>query len=151
MSSIVALALYQEFKTRIKATWRKTVSSLAQIREQMCLKTHFQYEFSFLGRFGHSGLQIKNPNCHKYRPITNERENVYSKFLLIKCSKKYFIFSSAYYLIIWDIMLIWFFLLQKIEKMSRYCSGCDRLLTKFSLGNCSFFVGGVSFLIWWTC
>ena len=26
-----------------------------QIREQMCLETHFQYEFSFLGRFGQSG------------------------------------------------------------------------------------------------
>ena len=39
----------------------------AQIREQMCLETHFQYEFSFLGRFGQSGLQRKkNPNCHKY-------------------------------------------------------------------------------------
>ena len=36
-----------------------------------------------------------------YRPITNERENVYSKFLLMKSSKKYFIFSSACYLIIW--------------------------------------------------
>ena len=30
-----------------------------------------------------------------YRPITNERENVYSKFLVIKSTKKYFIFSSA--------------------------------------------------------
>ena len=36
-----------------------------------------------------------------YRLITNERENVYSKFLLIKSSKKYYIFSSACYLIIW--------------------------------------------------
>ena len=36
-----------------------------------------------------------------YRPITNERENVYSKFLLMKSSKKYFIFSSACCLIIW--------------------------------------------------
>ena len=36
-----------------------------------------------------------------YRPIENERENVYSKFLLMKSSKKYFIFSSACYLIIW--------------------------------------------------
>ena len=25
----------------------------------MCLKTHFQYEFSILGRFGQSGLQRK--------------------------------------------------------------------------------------------
>ena len=32
---------------------------LAQIREQMCLETHFQYEFSILGRFGQSGLQRK--------------------------------------------------------------------------------------------
>ena len=31
------------------------------------IKTHFQYDFSFLGRFGQSGLQRKkNPNCHKY-------------------------------------------------------------------------------------
>ena len=36
-----------------------------------------------------------------YRPITNERENVYSKFLLMKSSKKIFIFSSACCLIIW--------------------------------------------------
>ena len=36
-----------------------------------------------------------------YRLITNERENVYSKILLMKSSKKYFIFSSACYLIIW--------------------------------------------------
>ena len=39
----------------------------AQIREQMCLETNFQYKFSFLGRFGQSGLQRKkNPNCYKY-------------------------------------------------------------------------------------
>ena len=31
----------------------------AQIREQMCLETNFQYKFSFLGRFGQSGLQRK--------------------------------------------------------------------------------------------
>ena len=31
----------------------------AQIREQMRLETHFQYEFPILGRFGQSGLQIK--------------------------------------------------------------------------------------------
>ena len=37
----------------------------------------------------------------KYRPIENERENVYSKFLLMKSSKKYSIFSCACYLIIW--------------------------------------------------
>ena len=36
-----------------------------------------------------------------YIPITNERENVHSKFLLMKSSKKYFIFSFACYLIIW--------------------------------------------------
>ena len=36
-----------------------------------------------------------------YRPIENERENVYSKILLMKSSKNYFIFSSACYLIIW--------------------------------------------------
>ena len=30
-----------------------------QIREQMSLKTHFQYEFSILGRFGQSRLQRK--------------------------------------------------------------------------------------------
>ena len=30
-----------------------------QIREQMCLETHFQYEFSILGCFGQSGLQRK--------------------------------------------------------------------------------------------
>jgi hypothetical protein len=40
-------------------------------------------------------------NEHIYRPIENERENVYSKFLLMKISKNYFIFSSACYLIIW--------------------------------------------------
>jgi hypothetical protein len=33
----------------------------------MSLETHFQYENSVLGRFGHSGLQRKkNPNCHNY-------------------------------------------------------------------------------------
>ena len=38
-----------------------------QIREQMCLETHFQYEFSILGHFGKSGSrEKKNPNCHKY-------------------------------------------------------------------------------------
>ena len=36
-----------------------------------------------------------------YRPIENERENVYLKFLLMKSSKKYVIFSSACYLIVW--------------------------------------------------
>ena len=36
-----------------------------------------------------------------YRPIENERENVYLKFLLTKSSKKYVIFSSACYLIVW--------------------------------------------------
>ena len=36
-----------------------------------------------------------------YRLIENERENVYSKFLQMKSSKKCFIFSSACYLIIW--------------------------------------------------
>jgi hypothetical protein len=30
-----------------------------QIREQMCLETHFQYEFPTLGSFGQSGLQRK--------------------------------------------------------------------------------------------
>jgi len=35
-----------------------------------------------------------------YRPIENERENVYSKFLLMKSSKKCLIFSTACYLII---------------------------------------------------
>ena len=29
-----------------------------QIREHMCLETHFQNEFSFLGRFGQSGLLL---------------------------------------------------------------------------------------------
>ena len=28
---------------------------MSQIREQMCLETHFQYEFSFLGSFGAFG------------------------------------------------------------------------------------------------
>ena len=34
--------------------------------EQMCLETHFQYEFSILGCFGQSGLQRekKITNCH---------------------------------------------------------------------------------------
>ena len=31
----------------------------AQIREQMCLETHFQSENSVLGRFGQSGVQRK--------------------------------------------------------------------------------------------
>ena len=30
-----------------------------QIRKQMCLETHLQYENSVLGRFGQSGLQKK--------------------------------------------------------------------------------------------
>ena len=33
------------------------IDNISQIREQMCLETHFQYEFSFLGHFGQSGLQ----------------------------------------------------------------------------------------------
>ena len=38
----------------------------SQIRELMCLETHFQFEFLILGRFGQSGLQRKkNQNCHK--------------------------------------------------------------------------------------
>jgi hypothetical protein len=38
-----------------------------QIREQMCLEAHFQYENSVFGRFGQSGLQRKKHlNCHKY-------------------------------------------------------------------------------------
>ena len=45
-----------------------------------------------------------------YRPITNERENVHSKFLLMKSSKKkHFIFSSACYLTIWLMILPNFF------------------------------------------
>jgi hypothetical protein len=36
-----------------------------------------------------------------YRPITNERENVYSKILLMKSSKNFFNFSPACCLIIW--------------------------------------------------
>ena len=36
-----------------------------------------------------------------YRLIGNERENVYPKFLLVKSSKKVFIFLPAFYLIIW--------------------------------------------------
>ena len=35
-----------------------------QIREQMCLQTHFQDEFSILGSQG--CREKKNPNCHKY-------------------------------------------------------------------------------------
>ena len=51
-------------------------------------------------------LQWKRDTCkkctlYKYRPITNERENVYSKILLMKSSKKLFIFSFACYLMIW--------------------------------------------------
>ena len=30
-----------------------------QIREQMCLETHFQYEFTILGRFGQSAAEKK--------------------------------------------------------------------------------------------
>jgi hypothetical protein len=43
-------------------------------------------------------MALRKKDCQfeqKYRPITNERENVYSKFLLMKSSKKYFNFSSA--------------------------------------------------------
>ena len=29
----------------------------SQIKEQICLEKHFQYEFSILGRFGQPGLQ----------------------------------------------------------------------------------------------
>ena len=36
-----------------------------------------------------------------YKPIRNERENVYSKFLLMKSLKKWFNFLPAFYLIIW--------------------------------------------------
>ena len=57
--SCVGIVPRIQVKTRIKATWRKTVSSLAQIRKQMYLDTHFRYEFLFLGHLGHSGLQIK--------------------------------------------------------------------------------------------
>ena len=33
----------------------------------MCLEINFLHEFSFLDRFGQSGLQgEKNPTCHKY-------------------------------------------------------------------------------------
>ena len=38
-----------------------------QIREQMFLEIHFQYEYSILGNFGQSGLmRKKNPNHLKY-------------------------------------------------------------------------------------
>ena len=36
-----------------------TGACASQIREQMCLETHFQYEFSFLGSLRKSGLQRK--------------------------------------------------------------------------------------------
>ena len=57
----------------------------SQIREQMCLETHFRYEFSFLGNFGQSGLQRKYPNCHKYATfeasffMSSWAKNIYSK------------------------------------------------------------------------
>ena len=47
---------------------------VAQIGEQMCLETNFQYEFSFLVRFGQSGLQRKNPNCLKYATFEAKAE-----------------------------------------------------------------------------
>ena len=37
----------------------KLPTNYSQIREQMCLETHFQYEFSFLGCFGQSGCREK--------------------------------------------------------------------------------------------
>ena len=49
------------FKRKVRLFLHKFF--LSQIREQMCLdlclETHFQYEFSILGRFGQSGLQRK--------------------------------------------------------------------------------------------
>ena len=59
----------------------------------------FEVHCAFLTDFLKRLYQVLS--VHYYRPITNERENVYSKFLLIKSSKKYYIFSSACYLIIW--------------------------------------------------
>ena len=53
-----------------------------------------------------------------YRPIENERENVYSKFLLMKSSKKCFIFSSACYLIIWLLISPFFFEKRCFENMT---------------------------------
>ena len=37
----------------------------AQIREQMCLQTHFQYEFSFLGHFGQLPWELAEQNLKK--------------------------------------------------------------------------------------
>ena len=42
----------------------------AQISRQMCLETHFQYEFLILGRFGQSGLQRKKQARKGFRPIS---------------------------------------------------------------------------------
>ena len=45
-------------------------SSRPQIREQMCLETHFQYEFPIFGRFGQSGRQRKKvQSMQLFRPI----------------------------------------------------------------------------------
>ena len=53
-----------------------------EIREQMYLETHFQYEFSFFGCFGQLGLQSKkNPNYHKY-----------ASFFMLSWGKSNFIF-----------------------------------------------------------
>ena len=57
--------------------------------------------FKFSPKIMRPLLTIYAKKNNIYRPIENERDNVYSKFLLMKSSKKYLIFSSACYLIIW--------------------------------------------------
>ena len=62
-----------------------------QIREQTCLETHFQYEFSILGCFGQSGWERKkNPNYRKYATFEA------SFFLMFSWAKNILKFSWKY-------------------------------------------------------
>ena len=52
--------------------------------------------------FNFEKCNLKKIGCiMNYRLIGNERENVYSKILLMKSSKKHFIILPAFYLTIW--------------------------------------------------
>ena len=73
-------------KQKMIISFSKLICQL-NFKKKIYVYTHFQTNF-----------QIQKKNCklsrYTYRPIRNERENVYSKSLLMKSLKKWFNFLS---------------------------------------------------------
>ena len=89
----------EHIQPQLKVAYARLITNLATsflVFHLIRLPDFLYFVFCLQGKMGKMKWEIIN--C---RPITNERENVYSKCLVMKSSKKYFIFSSAYNLIIW--------------------------------------------------